>query len=203
MSDGGEADPQRDADDTKRCPLCAETIKAAAIKCRFCGADLTGDERNVARAPVSPTPAPLPLEHTGPERVAPTVAPAHASLSALALVGGAAVVAGAFLPWKSLGMISRSGVDGGGDGVITALFGLLVLLAAAAPLRGWRWGTCVTLGLLATAIGVFDYLAVQQQISELQASDNPFAGAMTVGSGLYATIGGGILAVLGALTAKK
>ncbi len=27
-------------DDTKACPVCAETIKAAAIKCRFCNTDL-------------------------------------------------------------------------------------------------------------------------------------------------------------------
>lgn len=28
------------SDDTKPCPVCAETIKAAAVKCRFCGTDL-------------------------------------------------------------------------------------------------------------------------------------------------------------------
>lgn len=28
------------AEDTKPCPVCAETIKAAATKCRFCGTDL-------------------------------------------------------------------------------------------------------------------------------------------------------------------
>jgi hypothetical protein len=26
--------------DDKACPICAETIKKAALKCRFCGADL-------------------------------------------------------------------------------------------------------------------------------------------------------------------
>lgn len=28
------------SDDTKVCPACGETIKAAAVKCRFCGTDL-------------------------------------------------------------------------------------------------------------------------------------------------------------------
>jgi membrane protein YdbS with pleckstrin-like domain len=29
------------SDETRACPLCGETIKAVAVRCRFCGADLT------------------------------------------------------------------------------------------------------------------------------------------------------------------
>lgn len=55
--------------DDMPCPVCAETIKRAALKCRFCGAEVPAEAHTAAPATsagVSPSTLPTPAEQLEP-----------------------------------------------------------------------------------------------------------------------------------------
>lgn len=57
------------ANDSRACPWCAETIKTAAITCRYCGSDVSSHEDHSSQnageqIPVPATPAPTEVETT-------------------------------------------------------------------------------------------------------------------------------------------
>jgi hypothetical protein len=115
---------------------------------------------------------------------------------------GAAVLAvvAAFLPWITaatiFGDVSRSGVDGGGDGIVTALLGVAVAIVTLTTRRHPNdrgAGLAIVIcALIIVAISAYDFFSVNDRINDI---DRRFVDA-SVGIGLYLTIASGIAGVL-------
>ena len=147
-----------------------------------------------------PPPDPLPLR---PPTYRPPPGPTRAGAEPWLLVAiGAAVLAvvAAFLPWITaatiFGDLSRSGVDGGGDGIVTAILGVAVAIVTLTTRRhdGDRGAgvAIVICSLIIVAISVYDFFSVNDRINDI---DRRYVDA-SVGIGLYLTIAAGVAGVV-------
>jgi len=139
--------------------------------------------------------------------------PGSSTIPTIALValGGVAMVVGSFMPWITVqapfvGNISRSGIDGGGDGLFTAGLGVVTALIALARFTATRLPSLVqrssiVTGIAAGALAVFEIHNVQQRIATATGASNLVTGA--VGAGLYVIIGGAVLALVGGLILRQ
>jgi hypothetical protein len=121
---------------------------------------------------------------------------------ALIAVGGVLAIGSAFMPWMAVNAGEKqafTGLDAGGDGVITAALGALCVALA---LRGWvspngptRMSGTVSLvaGFFILSIPALDWADFQRAMS----LDPAFAGLISPEFGLYATALGGLLTIVG------
>lgn len=114
----------------------------------------------------------------------------------IGLAGAALLAIGAFLPWgKIMGIIEAKGIDG--DGKITlgiGIIAIILLLIKKAPL----WISLI-LGVVALAIGGYDFYAMTTVDKELglELAELAELAKVTVGSGLYLTVLGGLALTVG------
>lgn len=123
----------------------------------------------------------------------------------IAGIGGILVVAGSLLPWSEASNVFRSysydGIDG--DGEISLVLGILIIVGALIRFNrpGSRALVAVVFGILAFAFGIIEFVTVNDDINEVQAT-NPFVEA-SVGVGIYLIILGGVLGLGGILPNPK
>ena len=173
------------------CPKCGTERLVGAAFCHNCGMTFAD-----APAPSGPASSQVPM-------------PVAAGLNlggAVTLAGGALAILGSFLPWISAtaglsGTISRSGIEAGGDGIITIAVGLLAVLFGIARLARPGRDHAAQLGGLVTGVALvlmsaLEVDGVNSRVVALRASDGIFASA---GSGLYVIALGGVLSTIGSL----
>ena len=108
-------------------------------------------------------------------------------------VAAAAGMLSAFLPWVTFGPMSAAGTDGTDGWIVLGVFAVPFLMAIAGGSVVGRVLSAIA-GVLGLACGVFKIVQLSQAKSELR--DNPFAGAISPGIGLFVMIIAGLVVIV-------
>jgi hypothetical protein len=149
-----------------------------------------------------PRPSPMtPAQPTGWERARPVWS---VPIRVLVLGAAALLLAGSFLPWARAEAgpftATKNGIDG--DGVLTLVLAiviaLLFFLARNAKVTAWL---IVGLGALATIVAVIDVADVSNRADDLERQAVGLGATVSVGSGLWMALAGGVIATVGGIVA--
>jgi hypothetical protein len=166
------------------CPKCGTAQPEGAAFCPKCGAQLEG-----------PDPETPPQSGDGSSTNAPALG---------MIAGGITLAVGSLMPWLTataafVGTVSRNGIDGGGDGLVTVIAGGCVALGGVARVMRSRWSQIARgLGGLASAVAgvvaVYDIGSVSKRVADLTSGTSGVIAS--VGVGLYVALIGAAVGLL-------
>jgi hypothetical protein len=130
--------------------------------------------------------------------------------AALVLIGGGLILLGSFLPWVTasapfVGTVSRSGMDGGGDGVVTLILGAITLLIGIAritrsDLPRYVQRSAIVTGVIAAVVVGIDYSTLEDRIRAATQATNLISAS--IGVGVWTVFVGAAFAVAGGLSLR-
>jgi ribosomal protein L32 len=171
----------------RKCPHCGELIKQHARSCRHCGQALL----------VTPKPESFPQSIPQAQSVS-TLPDRGRQLAIFAAIG---LIISAFFPWAtiSIGNLHRTIYGFQGDGIFTAILGLLLLLFTAAK-KGWPAKLTPYAALISGILGLVitgpKFFTITQAVTESSLATASF------GLGLYLGVASAILAVVAFFTER-